>query len=102
MRLLTLQICLLAVVLTSWGCGSSPNPAGAASTNEMMRVQTAFGELQRESESGASKQEFTQQVNDTLAKIGDLETSEKAADLGFPRDKVALVYDYFHQAAIAY
>jgi len=42
------------------------------------------------------------QVNDTLATIGDLKTSEKAADLGLPQDKVALVYDYFHQAAIAY
>jgi len=68
----------------------------------MMRVQTAFEKLQKESGPDASKEEFTQHVNDTLASIGDLQTSEKAADLGLPKDKVALVYDYFRQAAIAY
>lgn len=102
MRLLTLQFCLLAVVLKSWGCGSSPSSAGAGSTNEMRRVQTAFEELQKESDTGPSKQEFTQQVNDTLARIGDLANSEKAADLGLPKDKVALVYDYFSESANAY
>ncbi len=102
MRLPTLQFRLLAVALISCGCGSSPNPARAGSSNEMTRVQTAFEELQKESGRGASQQEFTRQVNDTLAKIGDLQSSEKAADLGLPKDKVAIVYDYFRQAAIAY
>jgi hypothetical protein len=102
MRLLTLTFCLLAASLISGGCGSNTNPSGAGSSKEMMRVQTAFEELQKESGAGASKQEFTQQVNDTLARIGDLGNSEKTADLGLPNDKVALVYDYFHQAAIAY
>jgi hypothetical protein len=68
----------------------------------MMRVQTAFEELQKESSAGPSQQEYTQQVNETLASIGDLGNSEKTADLGLPNDKVTLVYDYFHQAAIAY
>ena len=102
MRLLSLPFCLLAVSLISGGCGSNTNPAGAGSMNEMMRVTAAFEELQKESDAGASKQEYTQQVNDTLARIGDLGNSEKTADLGLPNDKVALVYDYFHQAAIAY
>jgi hypothetical protein len=102
MRFVTLQVVSLAVALISCGCGSSSNPARADSTNEMTRVQTAFEQLQNESDRGASQQEYTRQVNDTLAKIGDLKTSEKAADLGLPKDKVALVYDYFRQAAIAY
>ena len=68
----------------------------------MKRVQTAFEELRKESDSGPSKEEFTQHVNETLASIGNLETSERAADLGLPKDKVALVYGYFRQAATAY
>jgi len=102
MRLRTLQFCVLTVAVISWGCGSKPNPAGALSSNEMIRVQTAFEQLEKESDAGASKPDFTQHVNDTLARIGDLQESEKAADVGLPNDKVALVYDYFHQAAIAY
>lgn len=102
MRLSILEICPLAITLISWGCGSNANPARVGSSNEMMRVQSAFAELQQESESGSSKQEFTLQVNNALARIGDLKTSEKAAGLGLPEDKVALVYDYFRQAAIAY
>jgi hypothetical protein len=102
MRLLRLPFCLLAVSLISGSCGSNLNTAGAGSTREMTRVQTAFEELQKESDAGSSQQEYTQQVNDTLARIGDLGNSEKTADLGLPNDKVTLVYNYFHQAAIAY
>jgi hypothetical protein len=102
MRVLTLHVCLLTVALIAWGCGSNKNLFHAGSTGEMKRVQTAFEELQKESDAGASQPEFTQHVNDTLARIGDLGISEKAAGLGLPKDKVALVYGYFRQASIAY
>lgn len=102
MRPLTLQFFLLSFALISWGCGSNSLPASAGSSIEMKRVQSAFEDLQKESDRGTSKQEFTKQVDDTLARIGDLETSEKASDLGLPNDKVAVVYDYFRQASIAY
>jgi hypothetical protein len=104
MRLFTLQFCLVGAALLSWGCGSASNAASAGSSSEMTRVQTAFEELQKVSGTGASisRQEFTQQVEDTLAKIGDLGNSEKTAGLGLPQDKVAIVYGYFQQVAIAY
>src|SRR4029077_20483098 len=82
MRLLTLPFCLLAVSLISGGCGSNRDPAGVGGTREMIRVQTAFEELQKESSARPSQQEYTQQVNETLASIGDLGNSEKTADLG--------------------
>jgi hypothetical protein len=102
MRLRTSLFCALAIALISWGCGSNPNPDVGRSSIEMIRVQTALEELHKESGAGVPTPEFTRNVNSTLARIGDLKESEKVADLGLPSDKVALVYDYFHQAAIAY
>jgi hypothetical protein len=68
----------------------------------MKRVQAAFGNLQKGLDTGVSNQEFTQRVHKTLAGIGDLETSEKVAEVGLPKDKVALVYGYFGREAAAY
>jgi hypothetical protein len=58
----------------------------------MKRVQAAFGNLQKGLDTGVSNQEFTQRV----------ETSEKVAEVGLPKDKVALVYGYFGREAAAY
>ena len=102
MQLPTLQLSLLTAVLALTGCSLQPNPDRAASVNELMRVQTAFQELQNESGTVASDQGLTQRVNDTFTGIGDLANSERVADLGLPEDKVVLVYGYFHHAEIAY
>src|SRR5712692_9013824 len=88
---------LIAVTLA--GCGSSQK---AASVAEMKRVQAAFGDLQIALDAGVSKQEFSQRLNDTLIKIGNLQNSEKLAENGLPKDKVAQVYIHFHRAAEAY
>jgi hypothetical protein len=98
-RLPRLQFCLLFIVLRSFGCSSTRN---IASTDEMMRVQAAFGDLQNGLDAGVSDQEFTQQVHTALARIGDLQNSEKVAEIGLPKDKVALVYGYFGREATAY
>ena len=88
---------LIAVTLA--GCGSSQK---AASVAEMKRVQAAFGDLQIALDAGVSKQEFSQRLNDTLIKIGNLQNSEKLAENGLPKDKVAQVYSHFYRAAEAY
>jgi hypothetical protein len=92
---------LLFVALACCGCGSS-RVASTGNTDEMKRVQTAFGDLQKELDTGGSKQEFAQKVNGTLARIGDLDNSERVAEAGLPEDKVGFVYGYFGRAAIAY
>ena len=104
MRIGRLSLCLLVIVLVSFGCSSSPNPVGPGNTDEMKRIQGAFEDLQRGLGTGVSNQVFTQRVNDTLAKIGDLDKSEGIANVGLPErtDKVSIVYGYFGQAALAY
>jgi hypothetical protein len=104
MRIGRLPFWLLVIGLTSYGCGSSINPVGTRNTDEMKRIQVAFGDLQKGLDTGLSDQAFTQRVSDTLAKIGDLKKSEGIADVGLPErtDKVALVYGNFGQAASAY
>ena len=102
MRLRRLQFWLLFIVLASYGCGSSRNTASTGSTDEMKRIQAAFGNLQNDIDTSLSKQEFTQRVNDTLARVGNLKNSEKVAEVGLPKDKVALVYGYFGREAAAY
>lgn len=87
---------LLFIALASYGCGLSRKAVGTGSTDEMNRIQAAFGDLQ------VSKREFAQKVNDALARVGDLESSEKVAEVGLPKDKVALVYGYFGREAAAY
>ena len=102
MRLFRLHFCLLFIALASYGCGSSRKAASAGNTGEMNRIQAAFGNLQNDIDTSVSKQQFTQKVNDALARIGDLESSEKVAEVGLPKDKVALVYGYFGREAAAY
>jgi hypothetical protein len=68
----------------------------------MNRIQAAFGDLQTDIDTSVSKREFAQKVNDALARVGDLENSEKVAEVGLPKDKVALVYGYFGREAAAY
>jgi hypothetical protein len=99
MRLPRLQFCLFLIALTSFGCSSARS---IPSTDEMKRVQAAFGNLQKGLDTGVSNQEFTQRVHETLAGIGDLGTSEKIAEISLPKDKVALVYGYFGREAAAY
>lgn len=93
---------LVLIALVSYGCGSSRNAAGTGNTDEMNRIQSAFGDLQNDIDTSASKQEFAQKVNDALARVGDLENSEKVAEVGLPKDKVALVYGYFGREEAAY
>lgn len=95
---------MLVAGLTSFGCGSSVPAITPGNTNEMQRIQGAFEDLQKGLHSGVSDQAFTQQVNNTLARIGDLGKSEGIADGALPdrTDKVAVVYSYFGQAALAY
>jgi hypothetical protein len=93
---------LVLIALASYGCGSSRNAAGTGNTDEMNRIQSAFGDLQNDIDTSASKQEFAQKVNDALARVGDLENSEKVAEVGLPKDKVALVYGYFGREEAAY
>jgi hypothetical protein len=104
MRIHRVPFWLLFIAMTSYGCSSSLNTVGTGNTEEMKRIQEAFGDLQKGLDTGVSKQEFTQRVNDTLAKIGDLEKSEAMTDAGLPKAtvKVAVVYGYFGQAAAAY
>jgi hypothetical protein len=104
MRICRLPLWLLVIALASYGCRSSPNPVGPGNTDEMKRIQGAFEDLQKGLGTDESNQAFTQRVNDTLAKIGDLEKSEGIADVGLPErtDKVSIVYGYFGQAALAY
>jgi hypothetical protein len=99
MPLTRLQFYSLLIALISFGCGSARN---IPSTDEMKRVQAAFVDLQTALDTGVSNQDFTQRVHDTLAGIGDLERSEKVAEVGLPKDKVALVYVYFGREAAAY
>ena len=102
MRRLKLQFGLLFIAAACWGCGSPQISANTGNTAEMLRVQQALEDLQKSINLGDSKQAFAKKVDDTLAKIGDLQNSQKTSEAGLPADKVALVYQYFGQAASAY